>query len=150
MKIRDALPSDVEAIAQLERQCFALPWTREAIASCLTGEGHVMLAAEAENGALAGYIGLQHVLDEGYISNVCTAEEYRRRGVASALIAALRGRAEELRLAFLTLEARTSNAAAIALYEKCGFKNMGLRPGYYERPAEDAVIMTLFLGEERA
>lgn len=151
MRIREALPEDAGAIAELEKRCFPTPWTPETIEACLAaGEGRIFLAAEAEDGTLAGYMGLQHVLDEGYIDNVCTAPEFRRQGVARALIGEMIRRAGELGLSFLTLEARASNAPAIALYEKCGFKNMGLRPGYYERPPEDAVIMTLFLEEGQA
>ena len=52
-----------------------------------------------------------------------------------------------LSLARITLEVRKSNTAAIALYEKYGFLSLGIRPGYYERPREDAVIMTLELGD---
>ena len=108
-----------------------------------------MLCAEGEGGELLGYVGMQHVLDEGYIGNVCTAPQHRRRGVARALLAELESRSRRLGLAFLTLEARASNAAAIALYEGAGYERVGTRPGYYQHPAEDAVIMTLFLKEGR-
>mgnify|MGYP003219656559 CR=1 FL=1 len=131
MTIRDARPSDVAKIAALERECFSLPWPEEIIASQLSGPGKIMLAAE-EEGAFAGYMGLQYVLDEGYISNVCTAPEHRRRGVASALID----------------EVRASNLPAIALYRGKGFVDVGVRPGYYEKPAEDAIIMNLYIRKE--
>ena len=150
MKIREADMADLSQIEELERRCFSEPWPREAIEAYLGGGQFIMLAAEADGGALAGYAGAQYVLDEGYIGNVCTAPEYRRRGVARALLRELRARAERLGLAFLTLEARSSNAAAIALYEGEGYERVGVRPGYYERPAEDAVIMTLFLREGQA
>lgn len=147
MTIRDARPSDVPEIAALERECFSLPWSEEIIASQLGGPGKIMLAAE-EEGAFAGYMGLQYVLDEGYISNVCTAPSFRRRGVARALIGELVRRAEALELAFLSLEVRVSNAPAIALYRGEGFVEAGVRPGYYEKPAEDALIMNLNLRKE--
>ena len=147
MTIRDARPSDVPEIAALERKCFSLPWPEEIIASQLSGPGKIMLAAE-EEGAFAGYMGLQYVLDEGYISNVCTAPSFRRRGVARALIGELVRRAEALELAFLSLEVRVSNAPAIALYRGEGFVEAGVRPGYYEKPAEDALIMNLNLRKE--
>ena len=149
MRIRDARAGDAGAIGALERQCFADPWPEEAVAAYINGGNCLMLCAEGEGGELLGYAGAQYVLDEGYIGNVCTAPEYRRRGVARALLRELRARAERLGLAFLTLEARSSNAAAIALYEGEGYERVGVRPGYYERPAEDAVIMTLFLKEGR-
>ena len=147
MKIRDAVPDDVPGIAALERECFSLPWSEQIISLQLGGPGKVMLAAE-ENGCLAGYMGLQYVLDEGYISNVCTAPEHRRRGVASALIDEMISRAAALELAFLSLEVRASNSPAIALYRGKGFVDVGVRPGYYEKPAEDAIIMNLYIRKE--
>ena len=154
MRIRDARGGDAGAIGALERQCFADPWPEEAVAAYINGGNCLMLCAEGEGaegegGELLGYVGMQHVLDEGYIGNVCTAPQHRRRGVARALLAELESRSRRLGLAFLTLEARASNAAAIALYEGAGYERVGTRPGYYQHPAEDAVIMTLFLKEGR-
>lgn len=149
MRIRDARDGDAGAIGALERQCFADPWPEEAVAAYINGGNCLMLCAEGEGGELLGYVGMQHVLDEGYIGNVCTAPQHRRRGVARALLAELEARSRRLDLAFLTLEARASNAAAIALYEGAGYGRVGTRPGYYQHPAEDAVIMTLFLKEGR-
>lgn len=149
MRIRDARGGDAGAIDALERQCFADPWPEEAVAAYINGGNCLMLCAEGEGGELLGYVGMQHVLDEGYIGNVCTAPQHRRRGVARALLAELEERSRRLGLAFLTLEARASNAAAIALYEGAGYGRVGTRPGYYQHPAEDAVIMTLFLKEGR-
>lgn len=149
MRIRDARGGDAGAIGALERQCFADPWPEEAVAAYINGGNCLMLCAEGEGGELLGYVGMQHVLDEGYIGNVCTAPQHRRRGVARALLAELESRSRRLGLAFLTLEARASNAAAIALYEGAGYGRVGTRPGYYQHPAEDAVIMTLFLKEGR-
>ena len=149
MRIRDARAGDAGAIDALERQCFADPWPEEAVAAYINGGNCLMLCAEGEGGELLGYAGMQHVLDEGYIGNVCTAPQHRRRGVARALLAELESRSRRLGLAFLTLEARASNAAAIALYEGAGYGRVGTRPGYYQHPAEDAVIMTLFLKEGR-
>lgn len=142
--IREALPADLLKIEKLEKECFTSPWNRAIIEVQLAGPGRLMLAAEAE-GCFAGYMGLQYVLDEGYVTNVCTAPEYRRRGVASALIDAMSERARALGLAFLSLEARVTNEAAIRLYECKGFARVGIRPGYYERPVEDALIMELRL-----
>ena len=103
-----------------------------------------MLAA-LEGDAVLGYIGLMHILDEGYISNIAVSEIHRGKGVACALVNAMKVRGAELGLSFLTLEVRTSNRAARALYTKHGFTEVGRRKGYYEKPAEDALLMTLFL-----
>ena len=142
--ILDAEERHVEALERLEKQCFSVPWTEEQLRASLPDDMHVFLIAE-ENGKLLGYVGMMHVLDEGYISNVAVAPEARRRGVAGALIRELLRRAEEKELSYVTLEVRESNAAAIALYERCGFRSVGRRKQYYEAPREDALLMTCFL-----
>ena len=88
-----------------------------------------------------------HVLDEGDIGNVAVAPEHRRQGIADALLDALCARAAALDLAFLTLEVRASNAPAIALYRKHGFQTVGQRRNYYQKPDEDALLMTWFRRE---
>lgn len=142
--VRPAVEADLDWLCALEKECFSLPWTRDQLSHQLSGGGKMLLIAELD-GERAGYMGLDFVLDEGYVTNVCTAGAFRRRGVASALIDAVIARARELDLSFVTLEARVSNAPARSLYALKGFAEVGIRPGYYEKPAEDAVIMTLFL-----
>lgn len=146
--ICDATPDRLDSIENIEQTCFSMPWTRQQLQSQLTDSTHVFLAAEVD-GAVAGYVGMMYILDEGYIANVAVAPEYRRRGIADALIAALCARCAQLGLAFVTLEVRHSNAAAIALYEKHGFAVVGERRGYYERPREDALLMTKFFSEAK-
>ena len=141
--IRDAASADLDRLEELEALCFSMPWTREQLGSQLPDAMHVFLVADA-NGTAVGYVGMMHVVDEGYISNVAVAPEYRRRGAADALIAALVDRCAELSLAFVTLEVRRSNYPAIALYEKHGFVRVGERRDYYELPREDALLMTKF------
>ena len=135
----------LDGIERIEKQCFSLPWTRENLAAYLPDEMHTMLVAERDDGSVSGYVGLMSVLDEGYISNVAVAEECRRQGVGDALITALLNIARERELSFVTLEVRASNAPAIALYEKHGFSAVGLRKNYYEKPRENAILMTNFL-----
>ena len=144
IELRPANGRDLGWIESLERECFSLPWTREQLEHQINGSGSLLLVACC-GGEPAGYMGLDFVLDEGYVTNVCTAPAFRRRGVASALIDGVTARGRELGLSFITLEARVSNAAALSLYAGKGFVEAGIRPGYYERPKEDAVIMTLYL-----
>ena len=145
--ISDVREELLPQIAEIERECFSSPWTERALRSQLDGERCVFLAA-CEGETVLGYVGLSYVLDEGYISNVAAAPAFRRRGVAGALIAELINRGRALRLAFLTLEVREGNAPAVALYAKHGFRVVGRRRGYYEKPREDALLMTLELGGE--
>ena len=132
-------------LQQIEQRSFSVPWTEAMLRLQLDPNSHVFLTAETEEGLVAGYVGMMYVLDEGYISNVAVAPEHRRRGVADLLLDALAERARELRLRFLTLEVRRSNGPAIALYQKHGFSVVGQRKDYYEKPREDALLMTWVL-----
>lgn len=147
MTITDVKPHHIDEILAIEKLCFSLPWTRRDLENQMNSDNCIFLAAEDETGKILGYIGLMHILDEGYISNVAVAPEYRRRGIADALINALIDRTKA-RLSFLTLEVRESNSPAIALYSKHGFKPVGIRRNYYDRPKENAVLMTLFFDRE--
>ena len=138
--------SHIPQIAQLERQCFSAPWSEEALVQALYQDNASFIVAEGADGTVLGYAGLQAVLDEGYIDNVAVRPEYRRQGVAGALLGAFE-RFAQAHLAFLTLEVRASNAPAIALYERHGFVRAGLRKNYYTAPREDAVIMTRWFRE---
>lgn len=140
-RIVDALAEHIPQIEEIENACFSLPWTRQMLESQLRGGDHIFLAAVSGERVL-GYVGLMFVLDEGYISNVAVAPDCRRKGVADGLISALEARCREKGLAFMTLEVRSGNAPAIALYEKHGFVPVGSRKNYYDKPKEDAVLMT--------
>lgn len=144
--------SHIPQIAALERECFSDPWSESLLEDALFDPQASFIVAQdsEEEGNVLGYAGLHAVLDEGYIDNVAVHPDARRHGVASALLDVF-CRFGEVNLAFLTLEVRKSNTAAIALYEKNGFRWAGLRPGYYQHPREDAVIMTReFKKEEEA
>ncbi len=139
----------LDEIAALERVCFPDPWSRNMLAEELDNALAAFLVALDKQGAVAGYAGLHVVLDEGYILNVAVRPDCRRRGVAGQLLQVFLDFARGNRLAFLTLEVRASNYAAIALYGSRGFRGVGRRKNYYEHPREDAVIMTLDLSGEQ-
>ncbi|NBI66967.1 ribosomal-protein-alanine N-acetyltransferase [Pseudoflavonifractor sp. 60] len=139
--------SHIPQIAALERECFPDPWSETLLEDALFDPQASFIVAEDDEGMILGYAGLHAVLDEGYIDNIAVAADARRHGVASALLDVF-CRFGAVNLAFLSLEVRQSNAAAIALYEKHGFQRVGLRPGYYQHPREDAVIMTREFSKE--
>lgn len=141
--------SHVDQIAQLERENFSIPWSETQLEDALYNDAASFIVAEDEEGNVIGYAGLNVVLDEGYINNIVVEEAARRHGVASALLEVY-CRFAAVNLAFLTLEVRKSNAPAIALYEKHGFEQVGLRPGFYSRPREDALIMTRTFPQDEA
>ena len=139
----------LDEVAALERACFPDPWSRNMLKEELENDLAAFLVALDEQEAVAGYAGLQVVLDEGYILNVAVRPDCRRQGVAGQLLQVFLDFARGNRLAFLTLEVRASNYPAIALYGSRGFRGAGRRKNYYEHPREDAVIMTLDLTGEQ-
>jgi ribosomal-protein-alanine N-acetyltransferase len=92
-------------------------------------------------GRVLGYIGAWEIIDEAHITTVAVNPEYKGRGIAKALLVAVLERCYEAKIKYITLEVRVSNKAAIGLYEKFGFKSLGLRKKYYQNDGEDALIM---------
>ena len=140
----------LDEVAELERICFSTPWSRNMLAEELDNYLSAFLVALDDDDKVAGYAGLQAVLDEGYITNVAVDPACRRQGVANQLLQVFDNFARGNHLAFLTLEVRPSNAAAIALYEGFGFAEVGRRRNYYDLPKEDALILTKYYTEEAA
>ena len=133
----------LDEVAELERICFSVPWSRNMLAEELDNLLSAFLVALDDNDKVVGYAGVQIILDEGYITNVAVRPECRRQGVAAKLLQVFLDFAKANKLAFLTLEVRASNYNAIALYGSRGFRSVGRRKNYYEHPKEDAIIMTL-------
>ncbi len=139
--------SHIKEIAQLERECFSDPWSEASLEEELYNPLASFIVAQRPDGAVLGYAGLHAVMDEGYIDNIAVREDYRGQGIADDLLDVF-VRFGQAHLAFLTLEVRPSNQAAIQLYYKHGFAQVGRRKDYYKQPKEDAIIMTLEFGEE--
>lgn len=142
-RIIDAEKRHIAQLEDIEQQCFSVPWTARQLEAHLPDDRHVLIVAEDESRVL-GYVGMMYVLDEGYISNVAVRAECRRLGIADALITALERESELRGLGFATLEVRAGNEPAIKLYSKHGFVPVGLRRNYYEKPTEDALLMTKY------
>ena len=132
--------SHVKAVAELEKLCFSDPWSENSVASELQNKLALWLVAEEES-ALAGYIGSQTCGEESDVMNVAVHPDFRRRGIAEALVNRLVEELKAIGSQCLTLEVRASNVPAIALYEKMGFAEIGRRKIYYRNPREDALIM---------
>ena len=130
----------VAQIAQLEKRCFSDPWSENSIRNELTGRLSLWVVA-LDGDTVAGYVGSQSVLGESDMMNVAVAPEYRRRGIAQALIQELIRRLSQQGNRSLMLEVRASNTPAITLYHKLGFAQVGRRPNYYRNPKEDALIL---------
>ena len=136
--IRRADERDLGAVVHLEIVCFSDPWSREGLRAALAQEhGFWYCAYKGEK--LVGMLGAQVIAPEGEILSVAVHPEYRRKGIARALITRFLEEAPDLDAVFL--EVRRSNGAAQALYASFGFDVYGERKNYYERPVEDAVLM---------
>ena len=151
VKIVPMAAEHLDRLEQLERMCFSRPWAKKMLAEELDNQcAAFLVAVEPETEKAVGYAGLLVVADEGYITNVAVDPSCRRQGVAAQLLQVFDNFAKGNHLAFLTLEVRPSNAAAIALYEGFGFREVGRRRNYYDLPKEDALILTKYYTEEAA
>ena len=151
VKIVPMAAEHLDRLEQLERMCFSRPWSKKMLVEELDNQcAAFLVAVEPETEKAVGYAGLLVVADEGYITNVAVDPSCRRQGVAAQLLQVFDNFARGNQLAFLTLEVRPSNAAAIALYEGFGFREVGRRRNYYDLPKEDALILTKYYTEEAA
>ena len=140
MRIEPMTAAHVSQVAALEKICFSDPWSEKSVASELQNDLSLWLVA-LDGDTVAGYVGSQTVLGETDMMNVAVHPDYRRRGIAEALVTALVVELKNRGSHCLTLEVRSSNAPARALYEKLGFAHIGTRKNYYRNPKEDALIL---------
>jgi ribosomal-protein-alanine N-acetyltransferase len=137
--IRRLTYADLPQVVAIERRAFPTPWSLAMFVLELSKPGGVCLAATDPSGDLTGYLVCSRYDVVWHVMNVSVDPSHRREGIASSLLGALLERLGEE--AKLTLEVRTSNTGAIALYERFGFFSAGVRPRYYQDNGEDAVIM---------
>lgn len=140
IEIREMKAQDVPQIAELERICFSDPWSAQSIATELDNSLSCWLVA-ADGEKVVGYVGSQTVLDGSDMMNIAVAPDFRREGLAEALVNALIDCLRQRKSRCLILEVRVSNTPAITLYEKLGFVEIGRRKNYYRNPKEDALIL---------
>lgn len=138
--VRELCREDIDPISRIESASFSMPWSAQDFAALLEKPYCFYLVAEAD-GVLAGSCGMTISFGEGNIDNVVVAEEFRGQGIAQEMLRELIVRGDKMGVEAYTLEVRVSNAAAIHVYEKLGFVSEGIRPRFYERPVEDAMIM---------
>lgn len=139
MLIKLATKENVADILKIENACFSTPWTEQGISESIA-DANTFLYVAYVDGAIAGYMGVQIFSGDGFVTNVATLPNFRRKGVARALI----NEVLKHEMNFLTLEVRESNAPAINLYKSLGFVEVGKRPRFYRNPDEDALLMTKF------
>ncbi|MBQ9989790.1 MAG: ribosomal protein S18-alanine N-acetyltransferase [Lachnospiraceae bacterium] len=130
----------VDQVCVLEEEAFSMPWHKESFLEMIENPDACYLVALSGEKVLAS-CGLREIAGEGEITNVVTAKDYRRQGIGRMLLAQILEEGKKRGLSAFTLEVRCSNQAAIDLYKSFGFVEEGVRPGFYEKPREDALIM---------
>ncbi len=138
--IRKLLETDIVELTRIEAESFSVPWSSKDFANLLHHDYCLYLVAEVE-GKVAGCCGLTNSFGEGNIDNVVVDSQFRNKGIAQRLLQELIRTGEAEGIEAFTLEVRVSNAPAIHIYEKYGFVSEGIRPDFYEKPTEDAMIM---------
>jgi len=142
--------ADVAAVQRIERASFTSPWPADAFRQELSTNRlarYIVVeegtpGAAGEEAAIVGYAGLWLMVDEAHVTTFAVAPERRRLGIGEVLLTELLGIARRIGASVATLEVRVSNLAARRLYEKYGFRPVGVRRNYYSDDREDALIMT--------
>ena len=134
---------DIDAVHEIERESFAIPWSREAFVKEATENVCARYVVLKEDGAPVAYAGAWLVIDEGHITNIAVRKDRRGRGYGERITAALIQLCADTGVRYMTLEVRRGNAVAQNLYRKLGFVEVGYRKHYYADNGEDALVMAL-------
>jgi len=146
IKIRPLCRQDAQALFAIEESLFSIPWSEKAFEELVSRDYCHYLVAE-EDGRILGCVGMTLLCGEADVDKVMVDQTAQNKGICSALLDALFQWGEQLQVQAYTLEVRVGNEKAIHVYEKMGFVREGIRPGFYEKPKEDALIMWKRLSE---
>lgn len=138
--IRPMTVEDIDKVLELEKDCFATPWSREAFEKEMENRLAYYLVGEKEKQIVA-YAGAWKIVNEGHITNIAVHSTNRGEGIGYKLTKHLIKKGIKNGIDSFTLEVRTKNQPAINLYKKIGFEIKGIRKDYYNHPSDDASIM---------
>ncbi|MCR4782814.1 MAG: ribosomal protein S18-alanine N-acetyltransferase [Lachnospiraceae bacterium] len=144
LSIREAKPSDVLEIHEIEELSFSEPWSCDAISGAISSIDNIVLVSADENG-IYGYLVLYTSLDEGELMTIAVRPGYRGHGIGNMLIESMKKEGKNRDLKYIFLEVRKSNESAKSLYKKNGFIAVGERKNFYRFPTEDAIVGRLEL-----
>lgn len=140
---------DLEQVLAIESNSFSTPWSKRAFEMEVSGRNEYAYYLVARCGnQVVGYLGAWFIVNEAHITNIAVKPSARRKGIAQQLMEFFFNQARLRKIDAVTLEVRVSNHSAQELYRKLGFKDMGVRPKYYQDNQEDALIMWKVLNEE--
>lgn len=132
---------DVDAVHEIEKQSFAIPWSRDAFIREVTENRCARYLVAREDGVPVAYAGMWLVLDEAHVTNIAVREDRRGEGLGERVARALMQLAADTGVRYMTLEVRRGNLVAQGLYKKLGFVEVGFRKRYYADNNEDALVM---------
>jgi len=132
---------DVDAVHEIEKQSFAIPWSRDAFIQEVTENRCARYLVAREDGVPVAYAGMWLVLDEAHVTNIAVREDRRGEGLGERVARALMQLAADTGVRYMTLEVRRGNLVAQGLYKKLGFVEVGFRKRYYADNNEDALVM---------
>lgn len=141
MLIREMKEEDLDQVEAIEKEIFSLPWSKKSFHDACSHSENIYLVC-ADEDKIAGYCGLWTVFGEGNITNMAVSADYRRQGIGKALMQEMEKRGQQIDVSVFFLEVRESNEAAKKLYEQMGYREIGKRKRFYERPVEDAIVMS--------
>ncbi len=142
LRIEPMTLADLPAVHAIERASFTTRWPDDAYRSELEANRLATYLVARIDGEVVGFAGIWLMVDEAHITTFAVAPDWRRRGIGERLLLAVVDAALARHAREATLEVRLSNVPARRLYEKYGFRPVGLRPRYYTDNGEDALIMT--------
>ncbi len=142
VKIKPMTIDDIDDVIAVETKAYGEHhWSKESFYNELSNELASYFAAFDDNNNLVGYAGSWQILEEAHITNIAVDVDFRKRHIGEALLKTIIQNCYSEKVKYITLEVRVSNTPAIKLYEKYGFKSLGIRKGYYQNNNEDALIM---------
>lgn len=139
--LRKMTQEDLDRVIEIERSAFLTPWSRSSFEAELQDNSKAHYLVACKDGEVVGYIGGWFIFEEAHITNIAVDYRYRRQGIGNQLLTGFIEYCKARSIKRMTLEVRKSNDAAIALYEKHGFRTLGVRKGYYLDTGEDALLM---------
>lgn len=143
VQINDMTTSDLFGVMSIEESAYEFPWSLKIFEDCLAA-GYQCLTARIDH-TLAGYAIQSVAAGEAHILNICVSHRFRQRGLAKQILNELIARAHQQNAATIFLEVRPTNHAALKLYAKLGFQQIGVRKNYYphKNGREDAIVLSL-------
>lgn len=141
VQVREMAIEDGAAVAEMEHQLFADAWGEKSVLETMEQDHTICLVAE-KAGRMIGYALIYTAADEAEIARIGVVKDMQKQGTGTILLREVQQICASRGMTRLLLDVRESNAAARALYKKCGFCEDGVRRGFYDHPSEDGILMS--------